>query len=98
VPGGAEERALFRYPSLCPFCGTAPGRLPEWPKGAVCKTVGSAYVGSNPTPATNEDAQLRDAPASLCHLGSIQLDASSGRQLPSVVGYTWDDLGLLDGG
>jgi hypothetical protein len=31
---------------------TAHGRLPEWPKGAVCKTVGSAYVGSNPTPAT----------------------------------------------
>jgi hypothetical protein len=29
-----------------------PGRLPERPKGAVCKTVGSAYVGSNPTPAT----------------------------------------------
>jgi hypothetical protein len=28
------------------------GRLPERPKGAVCKTVGSAYVGSNPTPAT----------------------------------------------
>jgi hypothetical protein len=26
--------------------------LPEWPKGTVCKTVGSAYVGSNPTPAT----------------------------------------------
>jgi hypothetical protein len=33
-----------------PRCGH--GRLPEWPKGAVCKTVGSAYVGSNPTPAT----------------------------------------------
>ena len=32
---------------------TAYGRLPEWPKGAVCKTVGSAYVGSNPTPATH---------------------------------------------
>ena len=27
-------------------------RLPEGPKRAVCKTVGSAYVGSNPTPAT----------------------------------------------
>jgi hypothetical protein len=26
--------------------------LPERPKGAVCKTVGFAYVGSNPTPAT----------------------------------------------
>src|SRR5580698_11441968 len=49
---GAEEWAHFRYPSLCPFCGTAHGRLPEWPKGTVCKTVGSAYVGSNPTPAT----------------------------------------------
>src|SRR5690348_11673316 len=35
------------------------GRLPEWPKGAVCKTVGSAYVGSNPTPATTcENAPL----------------------------------------
>ena len=29
-----------------------PGRLPEWPKGADCKSAGSAYVGSNPTPAT----------------------------------------------
>ena len=28
------------------------GRLPEWPKGADCKSVGLAYVGSNPTPAT----------------------------------------------
>jgi hypothetical protein len=35
-----------------PPARTAYGRLPEWPKGAVCKTVGSAYVGSNPTPAT----------------------------------------------
>jgi hypothetical protein len=41
-----------RYPSQCPSCGTASGRLPERPKGAVCKTVGLAYVGSNPTPAT----------------------------------------------
>src|SRR6516164_5557221 len=36
----------------CRPARTAYGRLPEWPKGAVCKTVGSAYVGSNPTPAT----------------------------------------------
>src|SRR6202451_3264790 len=42
-----------RYSSLCcRRCAAAHGRLPEWPKGAVCKTVGSAYVGSNPTPAT----------------------------------------------
>src|SRR3954453_10054358 len=28
------------------------GGLPEWPKGADCKSVGSAYEGSNPSPAT----------------------------------------------
>src|SRR4051794_564073 len=28
------------------------GGLPEWPKGADCKSAGSAYVGSNPTAAT----------------------------------------------
>src|SRR5699024_2628420 len=32
------------------------GRLPERPKGAVCKTVGIAFVGSNPTPATQRGA------------------------------------------
>src|SRR5215475_7056927 len=42
---------VFGYP--CDAASAAAyGRLPEWPKGAVCKTVGSAYVGSNPTPAT----------------------------------------------
>jgi hypothetical protein len=35
-----------------PLARAAYGRLPEWPKGAVCKTVGSAYDGSNPSPAT----------------------------------------------
>ena len=35
-----------------PSCGAARGRLPERPKGAVCKTVGFAYPGSNPGPAT----------------------------------------------
>src|SRR6185437_10113565 len=34
------------------------GGLPEWPKGAVCKTAGSAYVGSNPTPATQLQAPI----------------------------------------
>src|SRR6476646_10344767 len=42
---------VFGYP--CDAASAAAyGRLPEWPKGTVCKTVGSAYVGSNPTPAT----------------------------------------------
>ncbi len=34
------------------------GGLPEWSKGAVCKTAGSAYVGSNPTPATSDAASV----------------------------------------
>src|SRR5450756_2612428 len=38
--------------SAAAAAAAAHGRLPEWPKGTVCKTVGSAYVGSNPTPAT----------------------------------------------
>ena len=29
-------------------CRSVPGGVPERPKGAVCKTVGSAYGGSNP--------------------------------------------------
>src|SRR5581483_6678511 len=33
-------------------CSTAGQKHLDTPKGAVCKTVGSAYVGSNPTPAT----------------------------------------------
>src|SRR6185312_9528773 len=41
-----------RYPSLCRPDGAAQGRLPERPKGAVCKTVGYAFPGSNPGPAT----------------------------------------------
>src|SRR5215470_15451225 len=46
----------------------ARGRLPEWPKGAVCKTVGLAYPGSNPGPATHISAgQTRfSGPVSAC--------------------------------
>jgi hypothetical protein len=29
-----------------------PGRVPERPKGAVCKIAGNAFTGSNPVPAT----------------------------------------------
>ena len=47
------------------------GRLPEWPKGAVCKTVGSAYVGSNPTPATT------------CENGPLAAEMRPGGPFPS---------------
>ena len=55
----SREHASCPLSSSLPSHATDNGRLPEWPKGAVCKTVGSAYVGSNPTPATTcEDAPL----------------------------------------
>ena len=27
------------------------GGIPEWPKGADCKSVGNAFEGSNPSPS-----------------------------------------------
>ena len=32
--------------------GIISGGVPEWPKGADCKSAGSAYGGSNPPPST----------------------------------------------
>ena len=29
-----------------------PGGVPEWPKGSDCKSDGSAFDGSNPSPST----------------------------------------------
>ena len=38
------------------FCGInrycqSYGWIPEWPKGADCKSVGNAFEGSNPSPS-----------------------------------------------
>ena len=31
------------------------GWIPEWPKGADCKSVGTAFEGSNPSPSIKLD-------------------------------------------
>ena len=36
-----------RQSSIC----FAYGWIPEWPKGADCKSVGDAFEGSNPSPS-----------------------------------------------
>jgi hypothetical protein len=65
---------VFGYP--CDAARAAAyGRLPEWPKGAVCKTVGSAYVGSNPTPATTTPATT---PATTCGNGPPAAETRAG--------------------
>ena len=43
---GLRKRTISRL--LC----WSPGGVPEWPKGPDCKSDGSAFVGSNPTPST----------------------------------------------
>ena len=34
-----------------PFIGFN-GQIPEWPKGTDCKSAGTAFEGSNPSPPT----------------------------------------------
>ena len=34
------------------------GGVPEWPKGADCKSAGGAYGGSNPPPSTKDFLKL----------------------------------------
>ena len=34
------------------------GWIPEWPKGADCKSVGDAFEGSNPSPSIQERRHL----------------------------------------
>ena len=35
-----------------PIIGLNYGWVPEWPKGADCKSVSDAFEGSNPSPST----------------------------------------------
>src|SRR5215475_9994047 len=55
VPQAPVGPLSFTVPSR----GAAQGRLPERPKGAVCKTVGYAFPGSNPGPATSQICSSR---------------------------------------
>ena len=45
-----EMAHAFGYHASSPPRGFARGGVPEWPKGADCKSVGAAYGGSNPPP------------------------------------------------
>src|SRR6218665_2254020 len=48
-PRGGNAR---RSQDLVLRSGRKTGEMPEWLKGTDCKSVGSAYVGSNPTLST----------------------------------------------
>ena len=34
--------------------------MPEWPKGADCKSAGYAFDGSNPSPSTSEGGPIEE--------------------------------------
>ena len=47
----SASRPVESAPALG-YDSTAPGGVPEWLKGADCKSVGAAYLGSNPSSPT----------------------------------------------
>ena len=44
-----------------PIASSRCGGVPEWPKGADCKSVGSAFGGSNPPPSTRLPGHKRQS-------------------------------------
>ena len=42
-----------------PTTSSKRGKIPEWPKGADCKSVGTAFGGSNPPLPTKKDIAMR---------------------------------------
>tara|TARA_R110002051_G_scaffold320213_1_gene405244 strand:- start:489 stop:794 length:306 start_codon:yes stop_codon:yes gene_type:complete len=49
---GPQNPNVSGCPSWMHDPGGWSGGVPEWLKGTDCKSVGFAYVGSNPTPST----------------------------------------------
>src|SRR5215831_10952302 len=76
-----------------PSCGAAQGRLPERPKGAVCKTVGFAFPGSNPGPATSQSCSSGGALVPLALVGAMPSNAIERSRL----GMPWDIRGMAAG-
>ncbi len=48
----ADAPAGYWFSNLLTQLENLSGGVPEWLKGTDCKSVGYAYVGSNPTPST----------------------------------------------
>ncbi len=50
------------------------GGVPEWPKGADCKSAGGAYGGSNPPPSTRFFAVLISGSSSVARASAFQAE------------------------
>ena len=63
------------------------GWIPEWPKGADCKSVGNAFEGSNPSPSTYADvAQL--AEQLICNQQVIGSSPIIGLKIYNIAGWS----------
>ena len=54
MPQAVETREA----RLRPFTSSINGGVPEWPKGADCKSVASRFGGSNPPSSTIKDGKI----------------------------------------
>ena len=65
------------------------GWIPEWPKGADCKSVGNAFEGSNPSPSIKERAgksfEIPSQSGEMNNAGWSSLEARRAHN-PKVVG------------
>ena len=50
----SDSREIMVNDSLFIFLFEVYGGVPEWPKGADCKSVVDDFEGSNPSPSTNQ--------------------------------------------
>jgi hypothetical protein len=48
--GFINNTFMLKYTDMCYWFLF--GRIPEWPKGTDCKSAGTAFEGSNPSPPT----------------------------------------------
>ena len=46
------KKKLFTHEKFLILCSYQFGGVPEWPKGSDCKSDGTAFEGSNPSPTT----------------------------------------------
>ncbi len=65
------------------------GRVPEWPKGADCKSVIYDFDGSNPSPPTNKALYIRDY--AVCGVLFMSLSSPLARYRPSFL-YTTSSI------
>ena len=64
------------------------GWVPEWPKGADCKSVSNAFGGSNPPPSTCKDRKKTFGPYIIVKRDAAVAELADAQDLKSCGTYT----------